>query len=429
MAPLDISPEELLERERKARAEAEAAQQRLQFLFQATSALFARPITGESKLNTLAQIVVPHVADWCLVDVVDRTDALSRVAATHWDPARVATARHLLGRFGYDPAAAAGAGLVLRTGVGQIIDDVAAAAHTVPASDSLRVLHGLGARSVALVPLLGTQSAIGVVSFAFAESHRSYGPEELELLLDLCTRAAWAVENAQLHEQNQRAVAARDDLLAVVSHDLRNPLSAIAMAASLLKKGADDRDKTLRNGERIGRAAGQMERLISDLLDLAAIESAHLRVEQSTWRVATLVAEAMELMGPLARERNLSLQAVLGNAEATVTCDRDRTLQVFSNLIGNAVKFTPEGGSIVVRLQPDDDFVRVSVEDTGPGIPAEQLPHIFDRYWQARRADRRGVGLGLSIANGIIAAQGGRIWVESTVGAGTIFHFTLRRAS
>ena len=144
--------------------------------------------------------------------------------------------------------------------------------------------------------------------------------------------------------------------------------------------------------------------------------------------MATLVAEAMELMGPLARERQLQLQAVVADGEANVMCDRDRTLQVFSNLIGNAVKFTPQGGTITVRVEPEERVVRVSVEDTGPGIPPEQLPHIFNRYWQARRSDRRGVGLGLSIANGIIAAQGGRIWVESTVGSGTAFRFTLRRA-
>lgn len=428
MKATNLSTEELLDRERKARVDAEAAQQRLQFLFQATSALFARPLTGASKLNTLAQLAVPHVADWCLVDIVNRGDALSRVAATHWDPARASAATHLVGRFGYDPAAPAGAGFAMRTGTAQIIDDLTESAGLVSASDSLRVLHGLGAKSVALVPLMGTQAPLGVVSFAFAESHRSYSSEELELLQDLCARAAWAVENAMLHEQTQRAVRARDDLLAVVSHDLRNPLSTISMAANLLRKGADNREKTLRNAERIGRAAGQMERLISDLLDLAAIESAHLRVEQSTWRVATLVAEAMELMGPLARERQLQLQAVVADGEANVMCNRDRTLQVFSNLIGNAVKFTPQGGTITVRVEPEERVVRVSVEDTGPGIPPEQLPHIFNRYWQARRSDRRGVGLGLSIANGIIAAQGGRIWVESTVGSGTAFRFTLRRA-
>jgi signal transduction histidine kinase len=158
-----------------------------------------------------------------------------------------------------------------------------------------------------------------------------------------------------------------------------------------------------------------MERVISDLLDLATIEQGRLTVELAPWKVSTLLSEALELMGPLARERKLQLHAIVGEADTMVRCDRDRTLQVFSNLVGNAVKFTPEGGGITLRVEPDDGAVRVSVEDTGPGIPAE-------------RNDRRDVGLGLSIASGIITAQGGRLWVDSTVGVGTRFRFTLLRA-
>lgn len=243
--------------------------------------------------------------------------------------------------------------------------------------------------------------------------------------------AAMALESARLYEEAQRATRAREDMLAVVAHDLRNPLSTILMSALLLQQlHTPDHPVVTPNklGERIHRAASRMEELIKDLLDLAAIEAGQLAVEREPHEALTLVADAIEMMLPLASARGIQLSVRVESEDLLLSCDRGRVLQVFSNLIGNAVKFTPTGGRITLLGAIENGALRFTVEDSGPGIPADQLPHIFDRYWQARSTDRRGVGLGLSIAAGIVAVHGGRLWVESQVGTGSSFHFTLPRA-
>ncbi len=243
--------------------------------------------------------------------------------------------------------------------------------------------------------------------------------------------AAMAVESDRLRAEAQRATRTREDVLAVVAHDLRNPLSTILMAGTFLQgpAGGDVFLAPGKLGERIVRAASRMEALIKDLLDFAAIEAGQLAVEPQPVKADAVVADAIETMLPLASAKGLELSARLESGDALLSCDRGRVLQVFSNLVGNAVKFAPSGARITVHGAIDDGAYRFTVEDTGPGIPADLLPHLFDRYWQARRTDRRGVGLGLSIAAGIVAAHGGRIWVESEEGRGSSFLFTLPRVA
>jgi two-component system sensor histidine kinase/response regulator len=240
--------------------------------------------------------------------------------------------------------------------------------------------------------------------------------------------AAMVIASARLYTEAQRATRAREDVLAVVAHDLRNPLSTILMSALFLQEPhAPDGLVAVpkKFGERIHRAASRMEELIKDLLDLAAIEAGRLAVERQPHKALTLVTDAIEMMLPIASTKGVRLSVRLESEDLLLSCDRGRVLQVFSNLIGNAIKFTPAGERITVLGAIEDNVFRFSVEDTGFGIAADQLPHIFDRYWQARTTDRRGVGLGLSIAAGIVAVHGGRIWVESEVGTGSSFHFTL----
>jgi two-component system sensor histidine kinase/response regulator len=249
--------------------------------------------------------------------------------------------------------------------------------------------------------------------------------QQADLLAEL------AVESARLNDEAQRATRAREDVLAVVAHDLRNPLSTILMSSVFLQEppGDDPFLAPRKLGERIHRSAARMETLIKDLLDLAAIEAGQLAVERQPHAALSLVNDAIEMMQPLAKAKGLVLSGRIEDGQdSLVSCDRGRVLQVFSNLIGNAVKFTPAGESITVLGATEVNGFRLTVEDSGPGIPADQLPHIFDRYWQGRATDRRGVGLGLSITAGIVAAHGGRVWVDSQLGKGSAFHFTLPRA-
>jgi signal transduction histidine kinase len=257
-------------------------------------------------------------------------------------------------------------------------------------------------------------------------------PEPARLLQDLrAHQVELETQNRELREaqsQARRAIQEREDLLAVVSHDLRNPLSVILVSATLALRAGRPGDADRRAIETIRRSALRMDRLIGDLLDASMIETGRLSLETAIQSADQIVREAVETLEAAAAQKGVRLDAT-GCGDLGVFCDRGRMLQVFSNLIGNATKFTPEGGSITVRVEPRGPEIMFFVTDTGPGIPEDQLPRLFDRFWQAKRTARLGTGLGLTITKGIIEAQGGRIGVESQLGVGSTFFFTLPRAS
>ena len=248
---------------------------------------------------------------------------------------------------------------------------------------------------------------------------------EIELRMDLAERAR--VE-AELHH----TVRMRDEVLAIVSHDLRNPVHTIQLSAQFLldQLPADDGPLPVRRQlDIVRRTAGQMDRMIGDLLDAAGIAAGHLSMEPRAVHASDVLRGACEMLRPIVEEKEIRFACDDAGEGALLRADPDRVLQVLGNLAGNAVKFTPAGGCITLGLRVEDGFAVFSVADTGQGISPEQLPHVFEQFWQARRAGRQGTGLGLTIAHGIVDAHGGRIGVESTVGAGSTFWFTLPLAA
>ncbi|WP_240359004.1 ATP-binding protein [Pyxidicoccus trucidator] len=239
-----------------------------------------------------------------------------------------------------------------------------------------------------------------------------------------------AEEASRLLTEAERATRSREETLAIVSHDLRSPLTTISAAAELLQRalGGDERDARMRKQtDSIRRSVSRMNRLVGDLLDLASIDSGSLSLEPRPHLAEELVQEVRETFEPQAAEKGVTLQTDIASDLPPVPCDKGRILQVLGNLISNAVKFTPPGGSVRVRAEPEPGTgsVRFSVADTGPGIPPEAQPHIFDRYWHAAQKRREGHGLGLSIAKGIVEGHGGHIQLESPPGAGSTFSFAL----
>jgi len=231
--------------------------------------------------------------------------------------------------------------------------------------------------------------------------------------------------NEELQKSKQRAEAAtraRDDVLATVSHDLKNPVGTIYTSASLLLDMPLPPEAQPRQIEIIRRTAERMDRLIMDLLDVSSMEAGRFSVDPRPEDLGSLVTEARELFVALAAARQVELNAEVRGTDVTVHADHNRILQVLSNLIGNAIKFTPAGGRVSSLARREADAVLFSVSDTGSGIAAEHIPRIFDRFWHSGKAG--GSGLGLAIAQGIVQAHHGRIWVESG-GDGTTFHFTL----
>jgi PAS domain S-box-containing protein len=223
----------------------------------------------------------------------------------------------------------------------------------------------------------------------------------------------------------KRASQARDDLLAVVAHDLRNPLAAIVSLAEVLRVKGSEREV----GDEIASAANRMERLIEDLLDVTRMEAGRLSLKQERLSAAQVIGDALEGQTPLASSASLDLRSEIAAELPDILADGDRLLQVFENLIGNAIKFTTPGGRITVGATAQAGKVVFSVSDTGCGIASTHLPHVFDRFWQAPGAERRGMGFGLAIVKGVVEAHGGRVWVQSSPGQGSTFFFAIPRAA
>ena len=289
----------------------------------------------------------------------------------------------------------------------------------------LSVMRDLGVvpRSLLCVPLRARGRILGAILQVAGRLDRSYDQVDLALGEDFARRFSMAIDNALLYRQAQRALAMREEVLAVVSHDLRNPLFAILMAASTLGDGTEATGGL----QVIRRAAQRMDRLTRDLLDTASVEAGRLSLDRGEHSPAALVAEAVDALHALAEEKSLSLVGRPSDDRATVVCDRDRIIQVLSNLIGNAIKYTPAGGSIAVWAEPRGSRTCFQVADSGPGIPPEQRSHVFERFWRGKTREK-GAGLGLFIAQGIVEAHGGRIGVDSAVGQGSRFFFELPRA-
>ena len=402
---------------KQARASAEREERRAAFLGAAGQEL-AASLDYEQTITTLARLIVPNLAEMCVVDIAEHDNTLRRVAIAHRNPEDEA-------RFAQQTG-------TLRTEVPEALVRIMRDAEPalVGASSALYSYvageeDGSG-RTLIFLPLVSRGQAIGIAS-AVSSPVKPFLGDDLPLFAELARRASLAIDNARLYLESQQAVRAREEVLAIVSHDLRNPLNAVTLGASLLKMSdtlsPDDREQV----ETIEVSGRRMARLIEDLLDVTRLEGGkRLPIEPASVEPAELVREAEEIFRAQASVGSVTLDYDIDETLPTVFADRHRVMQVMTNLIGNSMKFTPPGGRIDVRAKlAGQDEVLFAISDTGPGIPRENLGDIFSPYWQAKRAERLGAGLGLPIAKGIVEAHGGRIWVESEPGRGTDFYFTL----
>jgi PAS domain S-box-containing protein len=239
-------------------------------------------------------------------------------------------------------------------------------------------------------------------------------------------------ERRRAEEERERAIRAREEILSLLSHDLQNAVNALSLNTQLLLRvePANEREARMRGyGQIVDRSTETMKRLIRDLLDMGLIDAGRFSIDPHPEDVSRLVEEAVEPMQVLAEEKAVRLETRVDRASGLAWCDRERIVQVLHNLVGNAIKFVPEGGHVLVETSADLPAVRFAVGDDGPGILPEHLPLVFERHWQAPSlALRRGSGLGLFIVKTIVEAHDGKAWVRSTPGAGTSFFFTLPTA-
>jgi PAS domain S-box-containing protein len=404
--------------EQDARRDAEAAERRAEFLAEASRVL-ASSLDTSTTLAQVAQLAVPFLADCCAVDLLEGGN-LRRVATAEAGP----HADRLLQVSTDEPGAGSPPDpLSERVLRGETVLILGAPPREPPSDGAPAPGSGVPA-STLLLPIRSRERVVGTMSFLTLENAREPGPEDRKVAEELARRTGLALEHARLFEEAQAAVRARDEILSVVTHDLRNPLGVILGGAATLLE-LQPTPVQQRVVELISRNARRMDRMVDDLLEVTRMERGRLTLELRDYPTEALVGEAAAMMQPLADAQGVLLETAISDPLRPVRADAGRVIQVLSNLVGNAIKFTPAGGSVRVECVSIGEEACFMVTDTGPGISPDQIPHLFSAFWQADSADRRGLGLGLSIARGIVEAHDGRIWVESQVGVGSTFFFTL----
>lgn len=377
---------------------------------------FSASLEYDETLANIGALCVRDLADFCILDVLDDHGVLRRKVTS-----RDAAIRTILDR----------------------VEELCGAEDSYPIAMLLsarepRLIENLGERAADLrllcpealiaAPLVIRGRAIGVLTL-IATSSRRYSAADLRLLRELSDRAALALENARLYRVAGRALRAREEVFGIVAHDLRSPLGSMLLQLRMLEHAGDDADRRQVATDSIGRAARRMNRLIEDLLDVARLESGNLGVERCATSPEPVLSEAITSLRDRAAQAGVNLALRAPPDLPPISADRERLLQVFENLIGNAIKFTPRGGEISVEARPSTHEIAFTISDNGNGIPDSDLPHLFEAFWQGKKNGRRGAGLGLAIVKGIVKAHRGEMSVTSEEGRGTTFSFTIPRVA
>jgi len=402
------------------------AQANERFLADAAAQL-GRSLNVRATLEAAVDLPVPYLADACLLDLRLDGDAMQRLASTGVRAEWAAPLRAIATSSPTADSPWPALDVIRRRK--PLVAQVDAEWFDANEESNL-VPHwlALGATRVSIQPLVSGDRVLGALTLIFTRQQAAGdGEEQARLAAKYAATAASAIDNSRLYEVAQRATRARDEVLGVVSHDLRNPIGAISMCARALETSpsldAASRNELLTT---IQESTAWVNRLIQDLLDVASIERGQLSLDVTAQDPVAIIERANHMFQVEAEEQGISLACVASGAPSRVKADDARIVQALGNLLRNAIKFTPRGGRITTSVTPVAGGVSFAVTDTGPGIPAEHLTRIFDRYWQSSTGARtRGSGLGLSIAKGIVEAHGGTISVQSELGAGTTVSFVI----
>jgi signal transduction histidine kinase len=402
------------ERLREALRSLEHVDREQRFLAEVGEAL-ASSLDYRETLNTVAHLAAGAISNFCVVEIIGEDGRFIPIASEDEDDVHChelcATVGAARPQDAPEPILSA-----LQSNQAVVIPQL-------PVDDDqpfFQALRAMGAASLIVAPMVARDRALGVIILAARQGERCYGEDDARMALELARRAAIAVDNARLYELAQRALRARDEMLSVVAHDLRNPLGIIGMSAELIGDGPDALSTPIRTSlERIRRSTEQMNRLIQDLLDVTKLEAGKLVLDRVPANPSDLLKEADYMLRPLAERASLDLIVEVEPGLPAVLVDRARFVQAIGNLVANSIKFTRAGGSITLAAGSATEGVAFSVSDTGKGIASENLPHLFDRFWQERPDDSRGLGLGLAIVQGIVNAHGGALHATSVLNAGT----------
>ena len=391
-------------------------------------AVLAGSLDYETILKAVANLAVPAIADWCAVDVV-RDGTLEQLAVAHGDPARIPLAATIRRRFANVPQSAPS---VVRSGAPAFVPSIADQLGVPSSADEeerLRLVRLLGLRSYICVPLIAHGQTLGALTLVTAESGRLYSEDDLRFAQDVASRAALAVDNALAYDHVQRANRLKDEFLATLSHELRTPLNAIVGYARMIRSGSITGDKQAKAIATLERNATSLSQIVEDVLDVSRIIAGKLRLDVQPVALPEIVERAVESILPAANAKGVGVNTVVDPRATPIAGDPERLQQVVWNLVSNAVKFTPRGGQVQIRVELVNSHVELVVSDTGIGIRQEFVAHVFERFRQADAGSTRahgGLGLGLAITRHLIELHGGTIHVSSGgEGTGATFRVKL----
>jgi signal transduction histidine kinase/DNA-binding response OmpR family regulator len=403
------------------------SRQRVEDFISGAAQLLGSSLSMTETLARMAQLSVDNLCDYCAADLVNERGEIERLLVVHRDPVRHQIAEELRG-LELDRARPDLGARAAQLGEAVLVSRVTPEhlASVTQSPEHAGILNRLSIASYIALPLVAHERFLGVL--LLISSSRNFSATDLEVGKRFASIAAAAVDNARLFEQASEALRTRDRVLGIVAHDLRNPLSTIAMSADLLLDTNLSELQVEQQLQIVRRSAEHMNRLIEDLLDVARIEQGHLTLQRRYLDPARLVGQVTQSNFALATVRGLTLESSI-QPTGPIYADQDRVVQVLSNLVGNAMKFTPSGGVVTIAVEQDQCDVQFRVADSGRGIPEEEMGQLFRPFWQGRGRTGQGAGLGLSIAKGIVEAHGGRIWATSEIGRGTTLSFTIPRSA
>jgi signal transduction histidine kinase len=406
-------------------------EQGAELLNEASKAL-ASTLDYEKTLNAVARLAVGDLADWCAVDLSDGHGRVRQVVVSHKDETKIGWARELNKRYPPDYGGPSGVGQVIRSGRAEIYPEITEEMLVGAARDAEhgRIMRELQIKSALIVPMIARGRTLGALTLISTTPGRRYGDQDQALAQELATRAAIAIDNAQLYRGALAASDAKSAFLATISHELRTPLNAIIGYASLLEEGIDGMLSAGQKAQigRIRLSADHLLALIDEVLTFSRVDAGKEVVRSDEVDLKPIVGEALSMVAPVAAGKGLELRDETGD-ERLVT-DEGKLRQILLNLLSNAVKFS-DGGEIIISSKTDDSSILISIEDHGIGIAAENLERIFDPFWQVEQSSTRrvgGTGLGLSVSRSLARLLGGDVTVESRPDEGSTFTVTLPRA-
>ncbi len=386
-------------------------------------------LNQEVTLKEIAQLVVPYLADYCRIATIDEDNIIKELTVNHKDPTKINLAEALFDNYKNDPQRTYGIPTIIKSGKPEIIEKIDTKIlkkfHTSP--KLIAIVKELELKSYMGVPLIARDKVIGAMTFSSVKENRYYTKDDLAFAMELAGRIALTLDNIHLFKESQEAISLRDEFISVASHELKTPITSMKIFTQILQKNAElDKDsKTLPTLEKMDRQINKLTELIYNLLDISKIQAGRLEYTMKDFSFDEMIKDLIEIHQHISTRHTLVLK---NNRKQTIYGDEDRLSQVVSNLITNAIKYSPNAKSIEIKITSSKKFIKVAVKDSGIGMSKEHFDKIFNRFYRVSDSDDQtypGLGIGLYICKEIITRHQGNLWVESFPDKGSIFYFTL----